>query len=140
RGDLRRSLARPERRRRPRRAHRSRRRRRCEFRRPRRRARPRGRGRCTCEGARTRGEHDVTRALVVAYYFPPIGGAGAQRPAKLVRYLPSQGIEPIVVTGPGRSEGRWTPADETLNVDVAPSTVVLRVPGPEPAGATGWRG
>ncbi len=82
----------------------------------------------------------MTRALVVAYYFPPIGGAGAQRPAKLVRYLPSHGIEPIVVTGPGRSEGRWTPADETLNVDVAPTTVVHRVPVPEPAGATGWRG
>ena len=82
----------------------------------------------------------MTRVLVIAYYFPPIGGAGAQRPAKLVRYLPSNGIEPVVVTGPGRSEGRWTPADETLNVDLAPTTVVHRVPGPEPPGATGWRG
>ena len=82
----------------------------------------------------------MTRALVIAYYFPPIGGAGAQRPAKLVRYLPSYGIEPVVVTGPGPSEGRWTPADDTLSVEVTPTTVVHRIPGPEPRGASGWRG
>ena len=82
----------------------------------------------------------MTRVLVLAYYFPPIGGAGAQRPAKLVRYLPSYGIEPIVVTGPGPSEGRWTPADESLSAEVAATTVVHRVPGPEPPGAGGWRG
>jgi Glycosyl transferases group 1 len=81
----------------------------------------------------------MKRVLVLAYYFPPIGGAGAQRPAKLVRYLPAYGIEPVVVTGPGSSVGRWTPTDETLSYDVAPSTEIHRVPGEEPPSASGWR-
>jgi hypothetical protein len=81
----------------------------------------------------------VRRALVLAYYFPPIGGAGAQRPAKLVRYLPTFGVEPVVVTGSGAAIGRWTPADETLNAEVAPSTEVHRVGGKEPVSAVGWR-
>jgi glycosyltransferase involved in cell wall biosynthesis len=38
------------------------------------------------------------RALVVAYNFPPVGGAGVQRMSKLVKYLPSQGIRPSVLT------------------------------------------
>jgi glycosyltransferase involved in cell wall biosynthesis len=79
----------------------------------------------------------VKSALVIAYYFPPIGGAGAQRPAKLVRYLPEHGYEPIVITGPGSSIGRWTPADETLSNEIG-GAEVLRVPGPEPAGSDGW--
>lgn len=38
------------------------------------------------------------RALVVAYNFPPVGGAGVQRVSKLVKYLPSQGVRPSVLT------------------------------------------
>jgi glycosyltransferase involved in cell wall biosynthesis len=38
------------------------------------------------------------RALVVAYNFPPVGGAGVQRMSKLVRYLPSHGVTPAVLT------------------------------------------
>jgi glycosyltransferase involved in cell wall biosynthesis len=42
------------------------------------------------------------RALVVAYYFPPKGGAGTQRFAKFCKYLPAHGIDPMVFrpTGP----------------------------------------
>ncbi|MGQ9628946.1 MAG: glycosyltransferase family 4 protein [bacterium] len=38
------------------------------------------------------------RALMVAYYFPPTGGAGVQRPLKLAKYLPRFGWEPVVLT------------------------------------------
>lgn len=38
------------------------------------------------------------RVLVVAYYFPPMGGSGVQRVAKLVKYLPRHGWEPEVLT------------------------------------------
>ncbi len=80
----------------------------------------------------------MKRVLLLAYYFPPIGGAGAQRPVKFVRHLPSLGYEPIVVTGPGDSIGRWTPADATLSADIPSGTRVVRVPGPEPQGAGTW--
>src|SRR5258708_26592024 len=38
------------------------------------------------------------RALVVAYAFPPVGGAGVQRVQKLVKYLPLHGVTPTVLT------------------------------------------
>ena len=38
------------------------------------------------------------RVLFVAYYFPPMGGAGVQRSVKFVRYLGEFGWEPIVLT------------------------------------------
>ena len=50
--------------------------------------------------------------LFFAYHFPPVGGAGVQRPARFVRYLPDHGYRPIVVTGPGVAPGRWTPEDD----------------------------
>jgi glycosyltransferase involved in cell wall biosynthesis len=73
----------------------------------------------------------VTRVLVVSYYFPPIGGAGAQRPAAFVRYLHEAGYEPVVITGPGSTVGRWTPQDATLSSDL-PRTVDIRRTPPEP--------
>ncbi len=43
------------------------------------------------------------RVLVLAYYFPPLGGSGVQRVAKLAKYLPGAGWQPTVVTArPGR--------------------------------------
>lgn len=38
------------------------------------------------------------RVLVVAYYFPPMGLSGVQRIAKLVKYLPANGIDVTVLT------------------------------------------
>lgn len=38
------------------------------------------------------------RALVVAYAFPPVGGAGVQRAVKLVKYLPEWGVDADVLT------------------------------------------
>jgi glycosyltransferase involved in cell wall biosynthesis len=73
----------------------------------------------------------VGNVLFLAYHFPPIGGGGVQRNAKFARYLPEFGHVPIVVTGPGSSDDRWAPQDETLGEDVE-GIEVHRVPGPEP--------
>ena len=63
------------------------------------------------------------RVLVLAYFFPPLGGGGVQRTLKFVKYLPDEGFESIVLTtGPS-----WTPLkDPGLRADVPPGTVVIR--------------
>jgi len=38
------------------------------------------------------------KVLLLAHYFPPDGGPGAQRPASFARYLPELGCEVVVVT------------------------------------------
>ncbi len=38
------------------------------------------------------------RVLFVSYLFPPVGGAGVQRVAKFVKYLPASGWTPTVLT------------------------------------------
>jgi glycosyltransferase involved in cell wall biosynthesis len=40
----------------------------------------------------------VKEVLFISYYFPPMGGAGVQRSAKFVKYLPDFGWRPIVLT------------------------------------------
>ena len=81
----------------------------------------------------------MKRVLFVTYHFPPVGGAGVQRSVKFVRYLPELGWEPVVLTGPGSADDRWTPADESLGGEVPASTTVLRVPGAAPGRSKGTR-
>jgi len=38
------------------------------------------------------------RVLVLAYFFPPIAGAGVQRTLKFVRYLEPQGWDATVIS------------------------------------------
>jgi glycosyltransferase involved in cell wall biosynthesis len=80
----------------------------------------------------------VTRALVLAYYFPPQGGAGVQRTLKFVQYLPEFGHEAVVVTGPEAAGAEWAPPDESLAAEVPPGTRVFRAAGPEPRRRRGW--
>ena len=75
----------------------------------------------------------MRRLLLCSYFFPPIGGAGAQRPTKFARYLPEVGYQPLVLTGPGGAAGRWAPADSTLEHELPAQLELHRVPGPEPA-------
>jgi hypothetical protein len=75
---------------------------------------------------------------VIAYHFPPVGGAGVQRTVKFVRYLREFGYEPVVLTGPGG--GGVEAKDETLVGELPASLEVLRVPGPEPDASEGWQG
>ncbi|OGC92949.1 MAG: hypothetical protein A2142_01855, partial [candidate division Zixibacteria bacterium RBG_16_48_11] len=63
------------------------------------------------------------KVLIIAYYFPPLGGAGVQRALKFVKYLPEFGWEPVVLTVKKISYPAW---DETLLQEI-------------PSGAKIWR-
>src|SRR5690242_6152363 len=69
------------------------------------------------------------RALVIAYAFPPVGGAGVQRVAKLVKYLPLYGVIPTVLT----VENPSVPLrDDSLERDVPRAVEIVRAPTWEP--------
>ncbi len=57
----------------------------------------------------------LKRVLFHSYYFPPIGGAGAQRPLKMVRYLEGSGTRSVSSPDPGATSDRWAPSDATLS-------------------------
>ena len=62
---------------------------------------------------------------MLAYAFPPLGGAGVQRTLKFVKYLPEHGWDPTVVTV------RWSPyqmRDPTLVGELPAGVRVLRAP------------
>ena len=40
----------------------------------------------------------IKKVLIIAYYFPPVGGGGVQRTSKFVKYLPELKWEPVVLT------------------------------------------
>lgn len=68
--------------------------------------------------------------LVVAYYFPPTGGAGVQRTVKFVKYLPANGWRPVILTVSNPSVPAF---DETLLADIEPSLEVVRTRTFEPS-------
>ena len=70
-----------------------------------------------------------TRALVIAYAFPPTGGAGVGRPLKLVKYLPAHGVRPAVLTASNPSVPL---RDESLLADLPPDLDIVRVRTLEP--------
>jgi glycosyltransferase involved in cell wall biosynthesis len=82
----------------------------------------------------------VRRVLILAYHFPPVGGAGVQRTLKFVKHLPGLGWEPVVVTGPLDSVGDANLKDDTLAGQLPEGLDVRRVPGPEPEPQQRWRG
>jgi glycosyltransferase involved in cell wall biosynthesis len=82
----------------------------------------------------------LKRVLIVAYYFPPIGGIGAIRMARFAECLPEFGWEPIILAP------RNTPQPQDLILPVREDRVVRSrsvelsrlgraVPGGQPAGA-----
>lgn len=77
--------------------------------------------------------------LVVAYHFPPVGGAATQRALGLVHHLPHYGFRTIVLTGPGATADFWSPPDEVLVSDIPDEVEVVRVRGREPLPSTGVR-
>ena len=78
------------------------------------------------------------RILLVAYFFPPLGGGGVQRALSMVRYLPEEGLMPTVITGPPAEE-RWGPPDESLTSLVPDQVSVHRPPGTVPRPSGRWR-
>lgn len=69
------------------------------------------------------------RVLVVAYVFPPVGGAGVQRVTKFVKYLPDFGWEATVLTAQNPSVPVY---DASLLAEVPPQTVVVKARTFEP--------
>lgn len=70
--------------------------------------------------------NDASRSvLMLAYFFPPLGGGGVQRTLKHVKYLPEHGFRPVVLT----TRFVWSPIkDMTLASDVPAGTTVIRAP------------
>ena len=71
----------------------------------------------------------MTRVLIVAYYFPPKGGAGTQRFAKFCKFLPEHGIEPVVLGAGEDLQSRSAPNDDPTLLEDMPA-VVERVQAP----------
>lgn len=66
------------------------------------------------------------RVLVIAYFFPPMGGGGVQRTLKYVKYLREFGYEPIVVTA-GEEHYYWCKNDDTLLKEIPEDIQILRI-------------
>lgn len=78
------------------------------------------------------------RLLIVAYYFPPDGGAGTQRPASFAYHLTKLGWECAVLTKtPPSQRGHTEPEDKSLSDRVEATTEILRV-GPPGGGCPAW--
>jgi glycosyltransferase involved in cell wall biosynthesis len=74
--------------------------------------------------------------LVLAYYFPPWGGAGVQRTLKHVKYLPQFGWQPQVVTARPRA---LTVSDPSLSEDLPAGLPVHATPALMLPKALPWR-
>jgi glycosyltransferase involved in cell wall biosynthesis len=70
------------------------------------------------------------RVLLISYLFPPTGGSGVQRPAKLAKYLPACGWSVEVLAA---AHDRFPWSDPSLLIDLPPGVLVHRVAGWEPA-------
>ncbi len=73
------------------------------------------------------------RVLVIAYIFPPTGGAGVQRVTKFVKYLPEHGWLPSVLTVENPSVPLF---DTSLEADIPHDTIIRRAKTWEPAYST----
>jgi len=63
------------------------------------------------------------RGLVVTYYFPPSGGGGVQRWAKIIKYLSRLDWKITVITAPIEP---GIPIDKTLLDDIPPQVKIVR--------------
>lgn len=69
----------------------------------------------------------MRRLLFIAYYFPPVGGAGTQRSSKFAKYLPENGFLPVVISADHKpSMDRWSPIDLSLQADLFSGVEVWR--------------
>src|SRR5258708_37713426 len=67
--------------------------------------------------------------VMIAYHFPPEGNAGAHRPLRFVRHLPSKGWQPTVITAATDFYERY---DSKLLDSVPLEVTVIRVRNPDP--------
>ncbi|MBU1043913.1 MAG: hypothetical protein KJ915_05890 [Candidatus Omnitrophica bacterium] len=66
----------------------------------------------------------MKKVLIIAYHFPPVGGSGAQRIIKFVRYLPEFGWQPLVLSV--KEPKRYELRDDTLLREISSTTKVFR--------------
>jgi glycosyltransferase involved in cell wall biosynthesis len=64
------------------------------------------------------------RVLMVAYYFPPLGGSGTLRTVKLAKYLPGAGWDPVVLAP--RNPDWYYAGDPGLLADLPASVEIER--------------
>ena len=84
----------------------------------------------------------MTPVLFLAWYFPPVGGGGVQRPLNFARWLPKYGVRPIVLAGPAAQNSRWAPDDQSLAAQIPEDLVVIRpehAPQPTTTDRLRWR-
>ncbi len=72
----------------------------------------------------------MKKVLVIAYGFPPVGGAGVQRPVKFVKYLRDFGWEPVVLTVLNPSVPLQ---DKSLLADIPPGVKIYKAKTLEPS-------
>ena len=71
----------------------------------------------------------MRKVLIIAYYWPPAGGAGVQRVLKFAKYLPQFGWEPVILT----VETPDSPIEDySLLEDIPPNTKVYKTKALEP--------
>lgn len=73
---------------------------------------------------------DYIPILIISYFFPPRGGVGVQRIAKIVKYLPQNGFKPIVLTV-RKPEGS-VPLDDNLLQEIPSDVEIIRTRSIEP--------
>ena len=71
----------------------------------------------------------MKRVIVIAYQYPPVGGAGVQRTTKFVKYLPSWGWQPSVLTV---SNPSVPVLDKSLGDDLSADVLIRRAAHFEP--------
>ena len=69
------------------------------------------------------------RVLLVAYQFPPVGGAGVQRVTKFTKYLPEYGWDVSVLTVSNPSVPL---VDHSLLAEIPPQTIIRQAKSLEP--------
>jgi len=77
----------------------------------------------------------MKKILFITYYFPPFGLGGVQRTLKFVKYLPSFGWQPIVLTV---KPGSYFAFDPSLLKDVPAPVEVVRTGSLDPLRALSW--
>ncbi|HEX2616796.1 MAG TPA: glycosyltransferase family 4 protein [Flavobacteriales bacterium] len=73
----------------------------------------------------------MTKLLFITYYWPPSGGPGVQRGLKFVKYLPGEGVQPIVLTV-DPAQASYPIIDQSLQADVPAEVRVVRTRSFEP--------
>ncbi|MBI4552692.1 MAG: glycosyltransferase family 4 protein [Candidatus Latescibacteria bacterium] len=75
------------------------------------------------------------QVLMIAYFFPPLGGAGVQRTVKFVKYLPGYGWDPLVLTV---DAGTHIAYDPSMLNELPDNLPVYRTRAFDPEDLKGW--